>query len=93
MATPLLDSQPLPVYTRVPPFPALVCVVDNIVALFLFASISTVSSLIEIPLLRACLSNHGLPVEVNLLVLFPYHGTYDHDDSIIIPVWDLAPSR
>jgi hypothetical protein len=93
METPFPGSQPILVYTGVPPFQALVFVVAPVVALFLFASISVVSSLIETSLLQARPSNHGLPIEVNLPVLFPRHGTYDHDDSTIIHVRALAPAR
>jgi hypothetical protein len=93
MVAHLLDSQPIPFYTGVPPFPSLVFVVYPRVALFLFASISVVSSLIELPLLQACPSNHGMPIEVNLPILFPHHNTYDHDDSTIIPVRALAPAH
>jgi hypothetical protein len=93
MIAPLLDSQPVPVYRGVPPFPALVFVVSLAVVLLLFTSISVVYSLIELPLLQARPSNHGLPVEVNLPILFPRHGMYDHDGSVIIPVRSLAPAR
>jgi hypothetical protein len=93
MTTLLLDSQLVLVYTGVPPFHALVSVVAPAIALFLFASISAVSVLIELPLLRARPSNHGLPVEVNLPILFPCHSTYDHDESTIISVRALAPTR
>ena len=88
-----MDSQPVPIYTWVPPFPTLVSVVALVVVLFLFASIYVVSSLIETSLLRPCPSNHGLPVEVKLLVLFYGHGPYGHNDSTVIPVLALAPAR
>jgi hypothetical protein len=93
MTSPLPSSQLVPVYTWVPPFPALVSVVAPVVTLFLFSSIFVVSSLIETSLQWARPSNHGLSVEVNLPVLFPRHNMYDHDDSVIIRVRALAPAR
>jgi hypothetical protein len=56
----------------------------------LFTSISVVSSLIEISLLRARPAKHGFPVEVNLPILFPHRSTYDHDVSTVIPIQALA---
>jgi hypothetical protein len=84
MEAPFLDSPPVS-------YP---CVYDgsyNYALLFTF--IYAVSSLIEISLLWACPSKHGLPVEVNLPILFPRHSTYDPDDSTIILVWALALAR
>jgi hypothetical protein len=93
MAAPLLNSQPVPVYSGVPPFPALVSFGSLCSCSLLFASLPAVYSLIELSLLWARPSNHGLPVEVKIPVLFPRHSTYDHDDLVIIPVWALAPAR
>jgi hypothetical protein len=44
-------------------------------------------------LLRAHPSNHGLPIEVKLPILFPLHDTYDHDDSTVIPILDVSLAR
>jgi hypothetical protein len=49
------------------------------------------SQLIELPLLQAFPSNHCIPIESNLPILFAHHNTYDHDDSTIIPVRALGP--
>jgi hypothetical protein len=86
MVAPLLNSHHVPIYTGVSPFPALVSFGSPYSCTLLFASISTISSLIELVLLWARPSNHGFPIEVNLPVIFPCHGTYDHDDSVVIPV-------
>jgi hypothetical protein len=56
----------------------------------LFTSIPILSPLIEISLLQDHPSKHGLPIEVNLPILFPSRGMYDHDDSNAILVWTLA---
>jgi hypothetical protein len=93
METTLLNYQPVLVYTWVPPDPALVSFGSSYICVLLFASILVISSLIELSPLWGRPSNHGLPIEVNLPILFPHHSTYDHDELAIILVWALAPAR
>jgi len=93
IAAPLLHSQPVPVYPGVPPFLILVSFGSLCNCVLLFASLPTVRSLIKLPLLRTRPSNHCLPVEVKLLVLFSGHGPYGYNDLTIIPVLALVPAR
>jgi hypothetical protein len=90
MAAPLLFSQPVSVYLGVPPFPTLESVGSLYTCALMFASLPTVCSLIELPLLQAHPSNHGLPVEVKIPIHFPRHGTSVHDDLTVISVVSLA---
>jgi hypothetical protein len=89
MATPFLRAQPISIYPRVPPFPALVSIGKLFTCALLFVSIPVVCSLIELPLVQYCPSNHGLPIEVEFPVIFPHHGTYVHDGPSVIPVLSL----
>jgi hypothetical protein len=93
MAAPLLNSQHVPIYLGVPPFHALVSFGNLYSCTLLFSSLHVVYSPIDLSLPLARPSNHGLLVEVKLPVIFPHHGTYDHDDSVTIPVRSLAPAR
>jgi hypothetical protein len=74
-------------------FPVLVYVVVYDVALLLISVISVVVPLIGLLLLRACPSNHGMPVLVIAPNIYSSYGSYDHDDSPFILVRVPAPAR
>jgi hypothetical protein len=93
VVAPLRYTMHVPKFTRILPFLALVYDIVLVVVLLLFAYLPVVSPLIELPLLRACPSNHGSPTVVSSSVLFPWCGSYDHDDSAFIPVRVPDPAR
>ena len=79
-----LNSPHVPIYPRVPSFRALVFVAASVVSLCPTTSIPSASPLMEILLLRTRPCNHGLPVEVVLLVLFLCLSMCDHDGPSIV---------
>jgi hypothetical protein len=58
----------------------------------LLVAIPVVSPLIDLLLLRACPFNHGFPIVVISPILFPYCGSFDHDDLAFILVRVPSPT-